>query len=144
MTTETNAFQAGADFISFDASPPSPPHLNGHSNATAGPSRISQNGISNPKRKYKPDDSRDEEEVNEVLRSAGKQVNGNGDRKGKGKGKGKGKKQSRRDEDCDTGPRNLKEERKAAERHVPWADMVQWDRCQDPAEMYAIPTRQLF
>jgi non-canonical poly(A) RNA polymerase PAPD5/7 len=34
-----------------------------------------------------------------------------------------------------TGPRNLKEERKAAERAAPWADDVEWDRCVDSSEM---------
>lgn len=33
------------------------------------------------------------------------------------------------------GPRNLKEERRAAERAAPWADDVDWDQCTNPAEM---------
>jgi len=33
------------------------------------------------------------------------------------------------------GPKNLKEQRKAAERQAPWASLVEWDRCRDPAEM---------
>lgn len=77
--------------------------------------------------------------------------------KGKGKAKGKGKlngagpsssqgtpnvngsgskgnlgKRPREDE---TGPRNRKEEKKAAERAAPWADAVDWRSCRDAAEM---------
>lgn len=34
-----------------------------------------------------------------------------------------------------TGPRNLKDERTAAERDCPWAQNVPWDDCQDAARM---------
>lgn len=38
-------------------------------------------------------------------------------------------------EDGAPGPRNLKEERKAAERAAPWADDVDWEHYHDPAAL---------
>ncbi|WVO14869.1 hypothetical protein L204_102508 [Cryptococcus depauperatus] len=53
-----------------------------------------------------------------------------------------------------TGPRNRKEEKRAAERHAPWTELVDFDRCRDPADLlteeihafyhYVSPTRAEF
>lgn len=142
MTTELNAFEGGADFISFDASPPSSLYINSNVNGhvEAGPSRtkLTRNGTTiGAKRKVQADDDDEndsEEEVGELL-PLGKErkpLNGHGSKKAKGKEK----KLRGGGVNGDTGPKNLKEERRAAERHAPWADMVQWDRWQDPAEMF--------
>ena len=131
MTTDVNAFQAGADFISFDSATTVLPNLNGHINAQAGPSRLLpiNNGQSGGKRKF---EQRLEDQI-QIVRGQ----NGNRETHGEGKAKGNPKK-TKFTADGDTGPKNLKEEKKAAERHAPWSDLVDWEQCHDPAEMYAI------
>ncbi|KAL7421338.1 hypothetical protein Q5752_004223 [Cryptotrichosporon argae] len=92
--------------------------------------------------------------------------NGNGNRNGNGNGNGHGKRPAddagpagkRKRTDSKGGkeeiPRSLKDEKKAAERAVPWADDVDWAACTNPAEMlnaeihaffrYMSPTRAEF
>jgi non-canonical poly(A) RNA polymerase PAPD5/7 len=155
MSTAPNAFQAGHDYISFDA--PSPPA----NTAAAGPSRLqdatalSANGSVKGKERAREGLNAEDDRLlaaKNGRRDAGASSQGNGDVRGKGQGKGKGKGKgkdkgkgkesatrgqagSKRSMEEDTGPRNLKEERKAAERHAPWADLVDWEGCHDPAEM---------
>ena len=133
MATGLSSFQDGADFISFDASPLPSPHANG--NAEAGPSRSAPKGTTGQKRKDRLEDDLDssDERLSET-KNGRRDGNGHGVEKANGKKKGK---KAKGDTNGDTGPNNLKEERKAAERHAPWADLVDWERCQDPAEMFA-------
>ena len=137
---EANAFSGGADFIFFG--PPSP--------SQAGPSRSRSHSRSSsavPKgKKRKAADAVDAadgggKKKGKENKKEGKHVDAQGGQKKK-KDKGKGKARSNDangiqslSEDGATGPRNLKEERRAAERGCPWVDMVDWERCGDPAEM---------
>jgi len=119
MTTDLSAFQNDVEYISFDASP--------HSSSRAGPSRITQNGVAND-RTHDELDSGDERLL--AAQNGKRKMNGDGRKKDK-----EGGKRAKGEAKGDTGPKNLKEERKAAERHAPWADMVDWERCHDPVEM---------
>lgn len=128
---DQNDFQRGDDFISFGASPPP---AGGPSEA--GPSRSARSSADQDILDSRNGRSRQDAPAAQVKKK---------DKSKKGKGKEKasepngdvaGKKRQRGGDDP-VGPRNLKEERRAAERHAPWADLVDWDACQDPAEMYA-------
>jgi non-canonical poly(A) RNA polymerase PAPD5/7 len=128
---DQNDFQRGDDFISFGASPPP---AGGPSEA--GPSRSALSSADQD-----IFDTRNGQSRQDAPAAQGKKK----DKSKKGKGKEKateshgdvsGKKRPRGGDDP-FGPRNLKEERRAAERHAPWTDLVDWDACQDPAEMYA-------
>lgn len=135
MSAEVNAFQAGADFISFNTSPP-PPQTNG--NAQAGPSRHSDQEHTNGKRKIRPRDGQDSEDERLVEAGTGlKEMNADGKKRGWRKDHRKHPRPNEKVIDS-IGPRNLKEERIAAERHAPWADLVDWKRCHDPAEMHVV------
>ena len=127
MAAELDAFQTGAEFISFDA-PPST------SASAAGPSRLPSPSTgqvkTNGKGKGRARDDLDSED--ERLLAA---RNGRGKVNGVKNGKTKHAEKRARTDGEDTGPKNLKEERRAAERHAPWADAVDWERCRDPAEM---------
>ncbi|WVQ94050.1 hypothetical protein IAU59_001128 [Kwoniella sp. CBS 9459] len=153
-------FSAGADFISFGFSPSPPPE----SRSQAGPSRTpihpslpaKPTSSETRKGKRKASDAGPESERAETSTTT------NNDKNKKNKKQKKGKRDREKEkgnasaanEDSETGPRNLKEERKAAERHAPWADLVDWSRCRDPAEMlneeinafykYVSPTREEF
>lgn len=157
-----SGFQTGDDFISFDRSPspPTPTRSNGvNTPSVAGPSTSrnrSNDTLQNGKGKYRDpsvdDDSRAARPIptgpkiqkNIIDDTASSGRNGNGNGKGKSKDENrKGKsKRSRDDDDLDDGIeyRNLKEERMARERQAPWADLVDWKRCRDPAEMYVMIT----
>lgn len=133
MVVDLNDFQTGTEFIAFGSSPPPT------TNAQAGPSRPTNSDSKGIGKRSNDLDSDDERIL--ATRNGRRETNGR-DKKGKGKEtskekeKEKGKKRARVADDNDTGPRNLKEERRAAERNVPWADMVGWEECRDPAEMY--------
>ncbi|WRT63623.1 uncharacterized protein IL334_000546 [Kwoniella shivajii] len=165
-------FSEGADFISFGFSPPLPENQA----AEAGPSRIhpslpskpststtsdtNTNTDSNRKGKRKASDAEPSTSVNSESskeKKSKKQKKGKRDRekeKDKEKEKEKEKEKKKANGVNDTGPKNLKEERQAAERHAPWADLVNWEECKDPAEMlneeinafykYVSPTKEEF
>jgi non-canonical poly(A) RNA polymerase PAPD5/7 len=133
-------FQRGEDFISFGgASPPpaySPSSTNGP--AQAGPSRLPLGSTDTTLLNAKNRRTDQGAEPAASLSGAEKK-----EKKRKAKGKGKetegtppvaGKKRARGPNDP-VGPKNLKEERRAAERLAPWTDLVDWDSCHDPAEM---------
>ncbi|OCF40096.1 hypothetical protein I317_06109 [Kwoniella heveanensis CBS 569] len=152
-------FSTGADFISFGISPSPPPE----SKSQAGPSRTpihpslpaKPTSSENRKGKRKASDA-------DAAPEADRAESSTADKGKKSKKQKKGKRDREKDKeksnavngDSETGPRNLKEERKAAERHAPWADLVDWARCRDPAEMlneeinafykYVSPTREEF
>ncbi|WVR03351.1 hypothetical protein IAU60_000342 [Kwoniella sp. DSM 27419] len=162
--TPATDFSEGADFISFGFSPSPPPE--------AGPSRIAH-----PSLPDKPDSAVKNDEVDRKGKRKASEaetveaVNGAEGKDAKTKKQKKGKRDRERDkeeksrekdktrsksngEEPDTGPKNLKEERRAAERHAPWAELVEWEKCRDPAEMlneeitafykYVSPTKEEF
>ncbi|KAK8845409.1 hypothetical protein IAR55_006122 [Kwoniella newhampshirensis] len=171
MVSPQAEFQdGGADFISFNFSPSPPPPTTTSSeqpppsSAGAGPSKLPPPPSTLPP-KPGAASSRDiatayngkrKAEVSEAMlhNLVNKKSKTEQEKKDRQKGKGKGRQNGRNDDDGDTGPKNLKEERRAAERHAPWSDLVDWDRCRDPAEMlneeinafykYVSPTRAEF
>lgn len=127
----TTDFTTGAEFISFELSPsPSPP-----STSRLAPSLppIQPALVSSSSSKKQKGKGREEAVVN---------GNGNG---AAANGKGKRKRDKEKNVSggastgthgiIHTGPKNLKEERKAKERGSPWVDDVDWEGCGDPAEM---------
>ena len=155
-TGERNDFQSGLDFISFDQSPlptragssrNSPHHLTGTgANGVNGLNGLNNTQkISSRKGKERVDPSFDSADEQLLAAKNGRRdpyANGGSghgikgqDSSQKGKGNEKKGKRGRDEMDGDTGPSNLKQERKAAERGAPWVDMVDWANCRDPAEM---------
>ncbi|WWC66924.1 uncharacterized protein I206_100831 [Kwoniella pini CBS 10737] len=152
-------FSEGADFISFGLSPP----------PEAGPSRSSTstlpNGIASlPPKPITPGESSTRKGKRKIsdaestltqhdTNNAGKDKKSSKKQK-KGKRDREKEKENKKDQTNETGPKNLKEERKANERHAPWSDLVNWEKCKDPAEMlneeinafykYVSPTKEEF
>ncbi|WWC58025.1 uncharacterized protein I303_100560 [Kwoniella dejecticola CBS 10117] len=155
-------FSEGADFISFGLSPP-PEAGPSRTPASTSTSTIATGFASLPpkpvggetsprKGKRKISDAastitqKDSGDAGKDKKSTKKQKKGKRDREKE--------KEKKKDGGGETGPKNLKEERKANERHAPWCDLVNWERCKDPAEMlneeinafykYVSPTKEEF
>ncbi|WVF66435.1 hypothetical protein IAT40_001175 [Kwoniella sp. CBS 6097] len=152
-------FSEGADFISFGFSPSPPPE----SKSQAGPSRTPIHPSLPTKPPTSSESRKGKRKASDAAPEPDKAEGSSADKNSKkNKKQKKGKRDREKDKDKanalngdpETGPRNLKEERKAAERHAPWADLVDWARCRDPAEMlneeinafykYVSPTREEF
>nr|XP_031863646.1 uncharacterized protein CI109_000898 [Kwoniella shandongensis]KAA5530718.1 hypothetical protein CI109_000898 [Kwoniella shandongensis] len=132
MASSQAEFQdGGADFISFNFSPSPPP-----ATAEAGPSKLPllppPPASSAPNLPPKPTTSNNaKRKADAVGNSTSTSKKSKTDKKQKGK-----QQQQQQQQNGDAGGfRNLKEERRAAERHAPWSDLVDWERCRDPAEM---------
>lgn len=130
---DTSGFVTGDDFISFDV-PSAGPSRSGTPPSPAGSDVSSGNVLDGLTRSPPPG-----------WKGKGN-ARGRDDDEGPGadpKGKGKKRKSNGmepetkrpRNDIVATGPRNLKEERKAAERAAPWADDVRWESCVDSSEM---------
>ncbi|WVW81695.1 hypothetical protein I302_103690 [Kwoniella bestiolae CBS 10118] len=152
-------FSEGADFISFGLTPP----------PEAGPSSSSSKHTLPPKPAALPpkpvengNNSNSSRKGKRKVSDAGSTITQQTDATGKDKDKKSSKKQKKgkrdrdreKDKENETGPKNLKEERKANERHAPWGDLVDWEKCRDPSEMlneeinafykYVSPTKEEF
>jgi hypothetical protein len=158
------AFQTGDDFISFNTSP-TPEPAQAHAGPSKLPTTNIDNsfksqpptGPKSDRAKGKARESLDDDDASLLAKKNGRRVEGDGiaiatsaaddgkkGKKGKGKEKEKEKdrgpgtrpgKRGRDGDDEETGPRNLKEERRAAERGAPWVGLVDWGACRDPADM---------
>lgn len=113
MADDTSGFITGDDFIGFDlpdAGPSRSPTPESESSGNV------LDGLRSPSPKGK-------EKANEVTKGKKRKSNGM-------------EPETKRTKGVDTtGPRNLKEERRAAERGAPWAEGVKWEKCHDAAEM---------
>lgn len=158
----TNDFTQGSDFISFNFSPPPSPgpsrlRSQSPSRGTSGtstprPGINDQNGDSKSKggkgkgNEAKKKNDKGKSKANPELDAADESLlaakNGRrepaprpGDKPARGKRGIDSVDGDDRDGREDTGPRNLKEERRANERGAPWVYDVNWESCRDPAEM---------
>ena len=145
---ETRGFQDGTEFIGFTASPPpedrsaeAGPSRNHSSKQSTNPNDASRQGSaagsnntggpSKGKGKGKQSQLSAQDKAILAAKSGQRQLVDSGPTKKDGKGKGK--KTDSAEES--TGPSNLKEERRAAERGAPWTMDVDWERTRDPSEM---------
>jgi non-canonical poly(A) RNA polymerase PAPD5/7 len=144
---DTSAFATGDDFISFDFGAPPSPGAGPSRSASPASSAIGDGDIldgltRSPPRGWKgkaraDDGNGDASPVADSRASPAHDSRPSSPRLGK-KRKSNGVEPDTKRPKADpygTGPRNLKEERRAAERAAPWADDVRWDRCVDSAEM---------
>lgn len=139
--TEANDFQRGDDFISFGGT--SPTQTSSNVQPEAGPSRLPLSTTDQAILAIK--NGRPEKEGDALKPTAQAKRKERKRKKAQEKEKdnpasaavGNGKKRGRGSDDP-VGPKNLKEERRAAERLAPWTDLVDWESCHDPAEMYVL------
>ncbi|ORX33588.1 hypothetical protein BD324DRAFT_584918 [Kockovaella imperatae] len=126
-------FTSNADYIAFDSPSPS----------LAGPSRPASRSSSprltsadpkSKKRKAGAEDTSSSTPSSKQKDKRGKKKD-NSESAKKDKGKGKANDSNGVSREPPTGPRNLKEERRAAERGCPWVTLVDWENCNDPAEI---------
>ena len=119
----------GAAFVSFEPSPSPPPaQLQPHSRSNeAGPSRPAARSRQIDPLPDRPASSSSGNGTSEPLLSKKAKK-----RKREEEDKARGKQKKPADY---VGPRNLHQERVAAERDCPWATDVEWDACTNPAEM---------
>ncbi|WWC85720.1 uncharacterized protein L201_000586 [Kwoniella dendrophila CBS 6074] len=171
MAQQSTDFSEGADFISFGFSPPPPPpppetSIPLTNENEAGPSRrntLHSSLPSKPKLETESSTRKGKRKASDVESVTSKQESKDRDKdKKESKKQKKGKrdrdrdkeKEKEKDKENSTGPKNLKEERKANERHAPWSELVNWEKCKDPSEMlneeinafykYVSPTKEEF
>ncbi|ODN75926.1 hypothetical protein L202_05911 [Cryptococcus amylolentus CBS 6039] len=155
----TNALKPGEQYISFKRSPsPLPPHAESSSAAKRKASDTPIPGEKAKKKKAKnnkskskkgPKQAEPEKSKKDQKELANKQKK-NKEAKERRQAAAKGK----AGVGIERGPRNKKEEQKAAERHAPWTELVDVDRCQDPTDLlteeinafykYVSPTKEEF
>lgn len=133
---DTSEFVTGDDFISFDfGDPANSPGPSRSSSASPGPLDI-DSLRPNPKGKERAHVDGDGSSESGAASSTLNKKKRKGEPAGSAEKRVKTKKSPQpRPADEQTGPRNLKEERRARERGAPWAHDVNWRRCHDPAEM---------
>ncbi|WWC97155.1 hypothetical protein V866_004034 [Kwoniella sp. B9012] len=150
-------FSQGADFISFGLSPP--PEA-GPSTSKTGLASLHPKPVTNTENSTSSSSRKGKRKVSDAGSAITQQPDTGKDKDKKStKKQKKGKRDREKDkqkekEKDETGPRNLKEERKANERHAPWCDLVDWKKCRDPSEMlneeinafykYVSPTKEEF
>jgi len=140
---DTSGFVTGDDFIGFDFNSPSAGPSRSGTPASPASSVVSTGNVLGGLTRSPPPGWKGKGKAPAQGGSGRDESDGPSDFSSSGKAKGKKRKSSglepetkrSKNDPQATGPRNLKEERKAAERAAPWADDVRWERCIDSSEM---------
>ncbi|WVQ76380.1 hypothetical protein IAR50_006045 [Cryptococcus sp. DSM 104548] len=155
----TNALKPGEQYISFKRSPsPLPPHAESSSAAKRKASDTPIPGEKAKKKKARNNKSKSKKASKQVEPERSKKEHkelANRQKKNKeAKERHQASAKGNAGIGIERGPRNKKEEQKAAERHAPWTELVDVDRCQDPTDLlteeinafykYVSPTKEEF